>query len=76
MDPRKPAASASLSKWGLVQGWLAANLARRVEIRASSEGLTVRVTDPVLGEELAEIRATEDPSTAAWRAVVLLDRGR
>lgn len=59
-----------------MQGWLAGNPERRVEIRASTDGLTVRVIDPVLGEELAEIGSTEDPSTAAWRAVVLLDRAR
>lgn len=74
MDSRH--ASTSLSKWGLVQGWLASRAERRVEIRASPSGLEVRVVDPELGEERADIQVTEDPSTAAWRAIVALDRSR
>lgn len=74
MDARH--ASTSLSKWGLVQGWLAASPDRRLEIRASSGGLEVRVVDRDLGEEGGAIQATEDPSTAAWRAIIALDRSR
>ena len=73
MDPRH--ASASLSKWGLVQGWLAGDPARRVEVRAVSSGLAVRIVDPSSGDRTADIGLNEDPSAAAWRAIVLLNRG-
>lgn len=76
MDPKRAASSSSLSKWGLVQGWLVGDPARKVEVRASPFGLAVTVFDPKAGEHRAEIRATEDPSAAAWRAIVMIDRDR
>lgn len=66
--------SSKLNKWGLVQGWLAANMERRIEIRASLDGLEVRVVDPALGERTAAIESSEDPSHAAWRAIIAFAR--
>jgi hypothetical protein len=71
MEPRS--APPSLTKWGLVQGWLAALAGRRVEIRATVTGLEVLVADPSLGETRAAVDAHEDPSAAAWRAILDLD---
>ena len=69
MESRSRPGSASLSKWGLVQGWLAMNLQRRIEMRASPFGLTVIVFDPVAGETSAEMTSEEDPSKVAWRII-------
>lgn len=74
MDPRH--ASASLSKWGLIQGWLAADPSRRVELRAGSNGLVVRVVDARMGEFTVDIGQNEETSTAVWRTIVILDRAR
>lgn len=71
METRNPASGAT--KWGLVQGWLAALSERRVEMRATATGLEVRVVDPSLGEAGAGTDADEDPSSAAWRAILDLD---
>jgi hypothetical protein len=68
-------ASASLSKWGLIQGWLAGNAARRVELRASTSGLMFTVIDPAKGERSADVGTDEEASSAVWRTIVLLDRG-
>lgn len=72
MDSRGRAGSATLSKWGLVQGWLVQDRQRRVEIRASVLGLGVAVFDPALGEQTADITSEEDPSKVAWRLIVNL----
>lgn len=76
LDARRASASASLSKWGLVQGWLATDDRRRIEIRGTADGMEVCIVDPVHGTERTAIRASEDPSSAAWRAIVLIDRAR
>jgi len=72
MDSRGRAGSATLSKWGLVQGWLVQDRQRRVEIRASVLGLVVAVFDPALGERTTEMTSEEDPSKVAWRLIVTL----
>jgi hypothetical protein len=74
MDPRH--ASASLSKWGLVQGWLVGSATRRIELRASSTGLMASVFDPTKGERSADIGLDEEPSSVIWRTIIQLDRGR
>jgi hypothetical protein len=58
-----------------VHGWLAVDPARRVELSAVSAGLVVRVVDGKGGERATEIGVHEEPSAAAWRTIILLDRG-
>ena len=72
MDSRHPA-SQRVSKWGLVHGWLVMDPARRVEMKAGSDGFVITVDDPFLGARALPVGVDEDPSSAAWRAIARLN---
>lgn len=61
--------STSVTHWGIVTAWLAADQARRIEMLVGPEGLCVHVTKEG-GHWLVELVAPhEDPSSACVRGI-------
>jgi len=65
---RSPQSSMRISKWGIVEAWLATSPGRLVLIGLGPRGLQVTMIDPTMGERISVVR-DEDPSDAALRAI-------
>lgn len=67
LRPRR--SSTSVTQWGIVEAWLAADPSRRLEMLVGPEGFSVHVTKEGGHWLIEPVAPHEDPSTAAMRGI-------